>query len=190
MFLILAAQYERWLIPLAVVTAVPFAVFGSLLFTWIRGLNNDIYFQTGLLLLVGLAAKNAILMVEFAMEAHLKGKSVFDSAVEAARLRFRPICMTSLAFCLGIFPLVIATGAGAASRHALGTGLIGGMIAASTLALFFVPLFFYILERFSERYLSRIAVFFGASIKRAAKKAGERASARVKKIRSKNNGEV
>ena len=189
-FLILAAQYERWLIPLAVVTAVPFAVFGSLLFTWIRGLNNDIYFQTGLLLLVGLAAKNAILMVEFAMEAHLKGKSVFDSAVEAARLRFRPICMTSLAFCLGIFPLVIATGAGAASRHALGTGLIGGMIAASTLALFFVPLFFYILERFSERYLSRIAVFFGASIKRAAKKAGERASARVKKIRSKNNGEV
>lgn len=160
-FLILAAQYERWLMPLAVVTAVPFAVFGSLLFTWIRGLNNDIYFQTGLLLLVGLAAKNAILIVEFAMESHLKrGKSIFDAAVEAARLRFRPICMTSLAFCLGILPLVIATGAGSASRHALGTGLIGGMIAASTLALFFVPLFFYILESFNENaktYFSKIA---------------------------------
>ena len=187
-FLILAAQYERWLLPLAVVTAVPFAVFGSLLFTWIRGLSNDIYFQTGLLLLVGLAAKNAILIVEFAMETHLKErKSLFDSAVEAARLRFRPICMTSLAFCLGIFPLVIATGAGAASRHALGTGLIGGMIAASTLALFFVPLFFYILESFSERYLHRIAVFFGARLKDAVQKASTKAGERVKKIRRKNN---
>lgn len=158
-FLILAAQYERWLIPLSVVTAVPFAVFGSLLFTYIRGLDNDIYFQTGLLLLIGLAAKNAILIVEFAMESHLKdGKSIFDASVEAARLRFRPICMTSLAFCLGILPLVIATGAGAASRHALGTGLIGGMIAATTLALFFVPLFFYILESFNQNsklYLSK-----------------------------------
>lgn len=187
-FLILAAQYERWLLPLAVVTAVPFALFGSLLFTWIRGLSNDIYFQTGLLLLVGLAAKNAILIVEFAMETHLKErKSLFDSAVEAARLRFRPICMTSLAFCLGIFPLVIATGAGAASRHALGTGLIGGMIAASTLALFFVPLFFYILESFSERYLHRIAVFFGARLKDAMQKASTKAGERVKKIRRKNN---
>ena len=131
---------------------------------------------------MGLSAKNAILIVEFAMEAHLKGKSVFDSAVEAARLRFRPICMTSLAFCLGIFPLVIATGAGAASRHALGTGLVGGMIAASTLAIIFVPLFFYILEMFSERYLSRIAVFFGASIKRAAQKTGAKMGNGIKKI--------
>lgn len=154
-FLILAAQYERWLMPLAVVTAVPFAVFGSLLFVYLRnfvntGVSNDIYFQTGLLLLIGLSAKNAILIVEFAMEAHLKhGKSIFEASVEAARLRFRPICMTSLAFCLGIFPLVIATGAGSASRHSLGTGLIGGMIAASTLALLFVPLFFYLLESFN-----------------------------------------
>lgn len=187
-FLILAAQYERWLLPLAVVTAVPFAVFGSLLFTYIRGLNNDIYFQTGLLLLVGLAAKNAILIVEFAMETHLKErKNLFDSAVAAARLRFRPICMTSLAFCLGILPLVIATGAGSASRHALGTGLIGGMIAASTLALFFVPLFFYILESFSERYLHRIAVFFGASIKSAVQKTAAKAGAGVKKIRRKKD---
>lgn len=155
-FLILAAQYERWLMPLAVVTAVPFAVFGSLLFVYLRnfvntGVSNDIYFQTGLLLLIGLSAKNAILIVEFAMEAHLKhGKNIFEASIEAARLRFRPICMTSLAFCLGIFPLVIATGAGSASRHSLGTGLVGGMIAASTLALLFVPLFFYLLESFNE----------------------------------------
>lgn len=176
-FLILAAQYERWLMPLAVVTAVPFAVFGSLLFTWIRGLNNDIYFQTGLLLLVGLAAKNAILIVEFAMESHLKrGKSIFDAAVEAARLRFRPICMTSLAFCLGILPLVIATGAGSASRHALGTGLIGGMIAASTLALFFVPLFFYILESFNanaKAYFSKFGNAF-VSIFKSSKELGKK----------------
>ncbi|WP_298055235.1 multidrug efflux RND transporter permease subunit, partial [uncultured Campylobacter sp.] len=116
-FLILAAQYERWLIPLAVITAVPFAVFGSLVAVWARGLTNDIYFQIGLLLLIGLSAKNAILIVEFAMQERLAGKSVFDAAVNAARLRFRPIVMTSLAFTLGVFPMVISTGAGAASRH-------------------------------------------------------------------------
>ena len=150
-FLILAAQYERWLMPLAVLTAVPFSVFGSLLFTWARGLNNDVYFQIGLLLLIGLAAKNAILIVEFAMQEHLKGgKSIADAAISAARLRFRPICMTSLAFTLGVLPMAIATGAGAASRHSLGTGVIGGMIAASTIAIFFVPLFFYLLESFNE----------------------------------------
>ena len=154
-FLILAAQYERWLMPLAVITAVPFAVFGSLLFTYLRGfidvqISNDVYFQTGLLLLIGLSAKNAILIVEFAMEAHLKsGKSIFEASLEAARLRFRPIIMTSLAFGLGILPLVFATGAGSASRHSLGTGLIGGIAAASSIAIFFVPLFFYILESFN-----------------------------------------
>ncbi|EPD8509923.1 efflux RND transporter permease subunit [Campylobacter upsaliensis] len=149
-FLILAAQYERWLMPLAVITAVPFALFGSLLFIWLRDFYNDVYFQTGLLLLIGLSAKNAILIVEFAMEEHLKkGKSIFDASVEAAKLRFRPIVMTSLAFTLGILPLVISSGAGSAARHALGTGLIGGMIAASTLAIFFVPLFFYLLESFN-----------------------------------------
>ena len=149
-FLILAAQYERWLMPLAVITAVPFALFGSLLFIWLRDFYNDEYFQTGLLLLIGLSAKNAILIVEFAMEEHLKkGKSIFDASVEAAKLRFRPIVMTSLAFTLGILPLVISSGAGSAARHALGTGLIGGMIAASTLAIFFVPLFFYLLESFN-----------------------------------------
>ncbi|MBR6952578.1 MAG: multidrug efflux RND transporter permease subunit [Campylobacter sp.] len=150
-FLILAAQYERWLMPLAVLTAVPFSVFGALLFNWARGLNNDIYFQIGLLLLIGLAAKNAILIVEFAMQQHLhNNRSITEAAIEAARMRFRPICMTSLAFTLGVFPMVIATGAGAASRHAIGTGVMGGMIAASTIAIFFVPLFFYLLESFNE----------------------------------------
>ena len=150
-FLILAAQYERWLMPLAVLTAVPFSVFGALLFNWARGLNNDIYFQIGLLLLIGLAAKNAILIVEFAMQEHLhNNRSIPEAAIEAARMRFRPICMTSLAFTLGVLPMAIATGAGAASRHAIGTGVMGGMIAASTIAIFFVPLFFYLLESFNE----------------------------------------
>ncbi|HEF4860035.1 TPA: efflux RND transporter permease subunit [Campylobacter jejuni] len=150
-FLILAAQYERWLMPLAVITAVPFAVFGSFLLVALRGFDNDIYFQTGLLLLIGLSAKNAILIVEFAMEERFKkGKGVFEAAVAAAKLRFRPIIMTSLAFTFGVLPMIFATGAGSASRHSLGTGLIGGMIAASTLAIFFVPLFFYLLENFNE----------------------------------------
>ena len=150
-FLILAAQYERWLIPLAVITAVPFAVFGSLLAVWARGLTNDIYFQIGLLLLIGLSAKNAILIVEFAMQERLAGKSVFDAAVNAARLRFRPIVMTSLAFTLGVFPMVISTGAGAASRHSLGTGVVGGMIAATTIAIFFIPMFYYLLEKLNNK---------------------------------------
>lgn len=151
-FLILAAQYERWLIPLAVITAVPFAVFGSLLATWARGLSNDIYFQVGLLLLIGLSAKNAILIVEFAMQEREKGKDIFSSAVNAAKLRFRPIVMTSIAFTLGILPMVLSSGAGAASRHSLATGLIGGMIAATTIAIFFVPLFYYLLEKLNAKF--------------------------------------
>lgn len=150
-FLILAAQYERWLIPLAVITAVPFAVFGSLFATWFRGLSNDIYFQIGLLLLIGLAAKNAILIVEFAMSEREQGKSITEAAINAAKLRFRPIVMTSIAFGLGILPMVFSSGAGAASRHSLGTGVIGGMIAATTIAIFFVPLFYYLLENLNEK---------------------------------------
>lgn len=148
-YLILAAQYERWLMPAAVMTAVPFSVLGSLIATYLGGQNNDIYFQIGLLLLIGLAAKNAILIVEFAMEEHKSGKSIFEASINASKIRFRPIVMTSLAFTLGVLPMVLSTGAGSASRHALGTGVIGGMIAASTIAIFFIPMFFYIFESFN-----------------------------------------
>ena len=141
-FLILAAQYERLTLPFAVILAVPFAVFGAFLAVWARGIYNDLYLQIGLVTLVGLAAKNAILIVEFAAHIHQQGKSVIDSAVEAARLRFRPIVMTSLAFILGVVPLAISTGAGAASRHSIGTGVIGGMLAATFIAVLFIPLFF------------------------------------------------
>ena len=146
-FLILAAQYERWSLPLAVLTAVPFAVLGALVAIWLRGLDNDVYFQIGLVTLIGLAAKNAILIVEFASQRHQQGLSVYDAAMEAARLRFRPIVMTSLAFILGVLPLATSTGAGSASRHSIGTGVIGGMIAATFVAILFVPLFFSLLTR-------------------------------------------
>jgi hydrophobe/amphiphile efflux-1 (HAE1) family protein len=146
-FLILAAQYERWSLPLAVITAVPFAVFGAILAIWLRGIENDIYFQVGIVTLIGLAAKNAILIVEVAAERHRAGESVYDAALEAARLRFRPIVMTSLAFILGVVPLALATGASSASRHSIGTGVIGGMLAATFVAVLFVPLFFRLVTR-------------------------------------------
>ncbi len=141
-FLVLAAQYERWTLPFAVILAVPFAVFGALLAVFLRGLENDIYFQIGLVTLVGLASKNAILIVEFAQMKVQEGMSHFDAAVEGARLRFRPIVMTSLAFILGVLPLAISGGAGAGSRHSIGTGVIGGMLFATFVATFFIPLFF------------------------------------------------
>jgi multidrug efflux pump len=150
-FLVLAAQYESWTLPGAVMTAVPFGIVGALLATWARGLENDVYFQIGLLVLVGLAAKNAILIVEFAVELRQKGKSVLEAAVEAGEMRLRPIIMTSLAFIFGCVPLAIAMGAGANARHSLGTGIIGGMIGASTLALLYVPLFFYLFDKLAER---------------------------------------
>lgn len=153
-FLILAAQYERWALPIAVVTAVPFAAFGAVLAIMMRGLSNDLYFQVGLLVLIGLASKNAILIVEFAVLARQEGRSTWDAAMEAARLRFRPIVMTSLAFILGCVPLAISTGASAASRRSIGTGVIGGMLAATILAILFVPLFYRLVEQSSER-LSR-----------------------------------
>ncbi|MDH0893447.1 multidrug efflux RND transporter permease subunit [Pseudomonas sp. GD03985] len=150
-FLILAAQYERWTLPLAVVTAVPFAVFGAILAVWLRGIQNDVYFQVGLLTLIGLAAKNAILIVEFAVLLRAEGKGIFDAAFEAAKLRFRPIVMTSLAFILGVLPLAISSGAGSASRHSIGTGVIGGMLAATVLATFMIPMFYLLVESLGEK---------------------------------------
>lgn len=151
-FLILAAQYESWSLPISVLTAVPFGIIGALLATLLRGLENDVYFQIGLLVLVGLAAKNAILIVEFAVELRAKGKSIIDSAVEAGELRLRPILMTSLAFIFGVLPLYFAMGAGANARHSIGTGIIGGMIGASSLALLYVPLFFYLFDQLAEKF--------------------------------------
>lgn len=141
-FLILAAQYEKWSLPIAVIMAVPFAMLGAFLAVTFRGMPNDIYFQIGLVVLIGLAAKNAILIVEFAQQKLDEGYSVVDAAIEAARLRFRPIVMTSLAFVLGIVPLVIASGAGSAARRSMGTGVFGGMLAATFIATIFIPLFF------------------------------------------------
>ena len=141
-FLILAAQYEKWSLPIAVLMAVPFAVFGALLGTFMRGLSNDIYFQIALVALVGLAAKNAILIVEFAVLLKEQGEAKAKAAVDAAKLRFRPIVMTSLAFILGCVPLMISSGAGAASRHSIGTAVVFGMLIATGVAPLFVPLFF------------------------------------------------
>ena len=150
-FLVLAALYESWSVPLAVILAIPFGILGALLAIWVRGLTNDIYFQIGLVTLIGLSAKNAILIVEFANQRYAEGESLLDAAMEAARLRFRPIIMTSMAFILGVFPLVIASGAGAASRNSIGTGVFGGMLAATFLAIFFVPLFFVVIRKMTRR---------------------------------------
>ncbi len=141
-FLCLAALYESWSIPISVMLVVPLGVLGAVLATLLRGRENDVFFQVGLLTTVGLSAKNAILIVEFAKALHEKGASMIDAAVQAARLRLRPILMTSLAFALGVFPLAIAHGAGAGGQTAIGTAVIGGMISATALAIVFVPLFF------------------------------------------------
>jgi HAE1 family hydrophobic/amphiphilic exporter-1/multidrug efflux pump len=144
-FLILAAQYERWSLPLSVLLALPFGTFGALAAVWLRGYSNDVYFQIGLVTLLGLAAKNAILIVQFAELKEREGLSPAASALEAARLRFRPILMTSLAFIFGVLPLALSTGAGAGARRSVGTGVMGGMLAATFLAIFFVPMFFKLL---------------------------------------------
>jgi len=141
-FLILAALYERWKLPISVLLSVPFAVAGALAFVWMRGMENDIYFQIGLVVLIGLAAKNAILIVEFAQQGYLAGMPPLEAALEAARLRFRPIVMTSLAFVLGVVPLAFSSGAGAGARRSMGTGVFGGMLAATFVATIFIPLFF------------------------------------------------
>jgi len=141
-FLILSANYERWTLPVAVLLAVPFGLFGALVAVFVRDFSNDVYFQIGLVVLIGLAAKNAILIVEFAAQEQAKGLAPPAAALEAARLRFRPIVMTSLAFVLGVLPLVLAGGAGAGARRSMGTGVFGGMLAATFIATVFIPLFF------------------------------------------------
>lgn len=153
-FLILAAQYERWSLPLAVVTAVPFALFGAAGAVLLRGLQSDVYFQIGLLVLIGLAAKNAILIVEYAVQLRDQGRTIAEAAEEAARLRFRPIIMTSMAFIMGTLPLALASGASSASRHSIGTAVIGGMLGATVLAIFFVPLFFMLISN-AQAWLDR-----------------------------------
>ena len=150
-FLVLAAQFESWSVPFAVLLGVPFGVLGALLGIWIRGQPNDVYFQVGLITVVGLAAKNAILIVEFATELRGQGLSIRAAALEAARERLRPILMTSFAFILGVLPLMLASGAGAASRHSIGTGVFAGMLFATTIGIFFIPLFFEVIRGLAER---------------------------------------
>ncbi|MEB8287080.1 efflux RND transporter permease subunit [Aeromonas veronii] len=156
-FLCLAALYESWSIPFSVMLVVPLGVLGAILAATLRGLENDVYFQVGLLTTIGLSAKNAILIVEFAKELYDKGMGLGEAVVEAARLRLRPILMTSLAFILGVLPLVISSGAGASSRNAIGTGVMGGMISATVLAIFFVPLFFVLVMRYFTNHKSKEA---------------------------------
>ena len=149
-FLVLAAQFESWSVPFAVLLGVPFGVLGALLGIWLRGQPNDIYFQVGLITVVGLAAKNAILIVEFATHLREQGLEIREAAIEAARERLRPILMTSFAFILGVLPLMIASGAGAASRHSIGTGVFAGMLFATMIGIFFIPLFFRIIRGLAE----------------------------------------
>jgi hydrophobe/amphiphile efflux-1 (HAE1) family protein len=149
-FLVLAAQYESWSVPFVVNLAVPFGIFGAWAAVWARGMTNDIYFQIGLVTLIGLSAKNAILIVEFANKRYEAGLPIVDAAIEGAKLRFRPIIMTSMAFILGVLPLVIATGAGAASRRSIGTPVFGGMLAETFLAIFFTPMFFVTIRKLTQ----------------------------------------
>jgi HAE1 family hydrophobic/amphiphilic exporter-1 len=151
-FLILAALYESWSLPFSVLLGTPVAIFGAFATLWLRGMQNNIYAQIGLVMLIGLAAKNAILIVEFAKAEYEKGKPLVDATLEGARLRLRPILMTSLAFIFGLLPLWFATGSGAVARRILGSTVIGGMIAASAIAIFLIPVAFYSIERlFSGR---------------------------------------
>jgi multidrug efflux pump len=150
-FLVLAAQFESWILPGSVLTAVPFGILGALVFNWLRGLENDVYFQIGLLVLIGLGAKNAVLRVSFAVDLRKQGLSIMDATIQAGEERLRPIIMTSLAFIFGVLPLAVATGAGANARHSIGTGIMGGMIGETTLAMLYVPLFFYLFEKLAEK---------------------------------------
>lgn len=151
LYLILSALYERWILPASVVLAVPFAIFGAIIATNERGLDNDIYFQIGLLVLAGLAAKNAILIVEFALQKRHEGFDLYGSAIEAFKVRLRPIIMTSLAFTIGVLPLAISSGAGASSKHSIGTGVVGGMLSATFLAIVFIPMFYILISKLTKK---------------------------------------
>jgi hydrophobe/amphiphile efflux-1 (HAE1) family protein len=187
-FLILAAQYERWSLPLAVLFALPFGTFGALAAVWLRDMNNDVYFQIGLVTLLGLAAKNAILIVEYALYKHGEGMSAAGAAIEAARLRFRPILMTSLAFILGVMPLAFSHGAGAGARRAVGTGVMGGMLAATFLAIFFIPLFYRLI---SDRRLgeARSTDELFAEVRETHARAHEKLVARAKRDEAAGEGD-
>jgi HAE1 family hydrophobic/amphiphilic exporter-1 len=150
-YLVLAAQYESWLLPLAVILVVPLGILGAVAAMSLGRVDNNIYAQIGVVLIIALASKNAILIVEFARELRIAGRTITEAAVEAARMRFRPILMTSFAFILGVAPLVLATGAGAASRRSLGTVVFGGMLSSTVLAVLFVPVFYVVMQWISER---------------------------------------
>jgi len=151
-FLVLSAQYESWTAPTSVVLSVPFALLGVVLALMMRGFSNDVYAQIGIVLLIGLASKTAILIVEFAREMRMGGKPIGEAALEGARLRFRPVLMTAISFVFGTFPLLVASGAGAASRQAVGTAVFGGMLVATVLTVIFVPVFFQLFQGIGERY--------------------------------------
>ena len=172
-FLCLAALYESWSIPVAVLLIVPIGVLGALLATFLRGLSNDVYFQVGLLTTIGLAAKNAVLIVEFAKENFDRGQSLKDAVVSAARIRFRPIVMTSLAFSFGVLPLALANGAGSGAQNAVGTGVIGGMLAATVIGIVFVPVFFVVILRLFKVRPTKVAAAGPLPIAAAADKAGD-----------------
>jgi multidrug efflux pump len=156
-FLCLAALYESWSIPMAVLLVIPLGLVGAIFAVTLRGLQNDVYLQIGLLTTMGLAAKNAILMIEFAERAEKEGKRVIDAALEAARIRLRPILMTSFAFIFGVLPLALSTGAGANSRIAIGTSVVGGMLTATILAIFYIPLFFVLVRRTARDTLKKLS---------------------------------
>jgi HAE1 family hydrophobic/amphiphilic exporter-1 len=157
-FLVLAAQYESWTAPASIIFSVPFALLGVVISLSMRGLANDVYTQIGIVLLIGLASKTAILIVEFAREIRISGKDIHTSAIDAARLRFRPVLMTAVSFVFGTFPLVVATGPAAASRQAVGTAVFGGMLVATVLTVIFVPVFFFVFQSIGERYFGEAGV--------------------------------